>query len=58
LCPLPGLPNDATPRIRVRSGRRLRLRKRLKRHGISAIVLGSDTIKVLTHSKIPVLVHR
>jgi nucleotide-binding universal stress UspA family protein len=42
----------------VRSGRRLRLRKRLKRHGISAIVLGSDTIKVLTHSKIPVLVHR
>jgi nucleotide-binding universal stress UspA family protein len=28
------------------------------RHGISAIVLGSETIKVLTHSKIPVLVHR
>jgi nucleotide-binding universal stress UspA family protein len=28
------------------------------RHGISAIVLGSETVKVLTHSKIPVLVHR
>jgi nucleotide-binding universal stress UspA family protein len=27
------------------------------RHGISAIVLGSETVKVLTHSKIPVLVH-
>jgi nucleotide-binding universal stress UspA family protein len=28
------------------------------RHGISALVLGSETLKVLTHSKIPVLVHR
>ena len=28
------------------------------RHGISSIVLGSETVKVLTHSKIPVLVHR
>jgi nucleotide-binding universal stress UspA family protein len=28
------------------------------RHGIAAIVLGSETIKVLTHSQIPVLVHR
>lgn len=28
------------------------------RRGVSAIVLGSETIKVLTHSKIPVLVHR
>jgi len=28
------------------------------RHGISGIVLGSETIKVLTHCKIPVLVHR
>ena len=28
------------------------------RHGISAIVLGSETVKVLTHTKIPVLVHR
>jgi nucleotide-binding universal stress UspA family protein len=28
------------------------------RRGISAIVLGSETMKVLTHSKIPVLVHR
>ena len=28
------------------------------RHGISAIVLGSETVKVLTHSKIPILVHR
>jgi nucleotide-binding universal stress UspA family protein len=28
------------------------------RHGVSAIVLGSETVKVLTHSKIPVLVHR
>jgi len=27
-------------------------------HGISAIVLRSETVKVLTHSKIPVLVHR
>ena len=28
------------------------------RHGISAIVLGSETVKALTHCKIPVLVHR
>jgi nucleotide-binding universal stress UspA family protein len=28
------------------------------RHGIAALVLGSETAKVLTHSKIPVLVHR
>ena len=28
------------------------------RHGIAAIVLGSETVKVLTHAKIPVLVHR
>jgi nucleotide-binding universal stress UspA family protein len=28
------------------------------RHGVAAIILGSETIKVLTHSKIPVLVHR
>ena len=28
------------------------------RHGMSAIVLGSETVKVLTHSKIPVLVCR
>jgi nucleotide-binding universal stress UspA family protein len=28
------------------------------RHGVSAVVLGSETIKVLTHSKIPVLVCR
>jgi nucleotide-binding universal stress UspA family protein len=28
------------------------------RHSLSALVLGSETVKVLTHSKIPVLVHR
>lgn len=28
------------------------------RRGISAIALGSETVKVLTHCKIPVLVHR
>jgi nucleotide-binding universal stress UspA family protein len=28
------------------------------RRGIAAVVLGSETVKVLTHSKIPVLVHR
>jgi nucleotide-binding universal stress UspA family protein len=28
------------------------------RRGVSAVVLGSETVKVLTHSKIPVLVHR
>jgi len=28
------------------------------RSGMSAIVLGSQTVKVLTHSKIPVLVYR
>jgi nucleotide-binding universal stress UspA family protein len=28
------------------------------RHGVSAVVLGSETVKVLTHSKIPVLVFR
>jgi len=28
------------------------------RRGASAVVLGSETVKVLTHSKIPVLVYR
>jgi nucleotide-binding universal stress UspA family protein len=28
------------------------------RHGVSALVLGSETQKVLTHCKIPVLVYR
>jgi nucleotide-binding universal stress UspA family protein len=28
------------------------------RRGVSAILLGSETVKVLTHSNIPVLVHR
>ena len=28
------------------------------RHGFSAILIASETLKVLTHSKIPVLVHR
>jgi nucleotide-binding universal stress UspA family protein len=28
------------------------------RHGMAAVVLGSETVKVLTHSKIPVLVYR
>jgi nucleotide-binding universal stress UspA family protein len=28
------------------------------RHGISSIFLGSETVKVLTHCKVPVLVHR
>lgn len=28
------------------------------RRGVTALVLGSETVKVLTHSKIPVLVHR
>jgi nucleotide-binding universal stress UspA family protein len=28
------------------------------RRGISALVLGSETVKVLTHGKTPVLVHR
>ena len=28
------------------------------RRGVSAMVLGSETIKVLTHSSIPVLVYR
>jgi nucleotide-binding universal stress UspA family protein len=28
------------------------------RHGVAAIVLGSETVKVLTHCKIPVLVYR
>jgi nucleotide-binding universal stress UspA family protein len=28
------------------------------RHGIAALVLGSQTVKVLTHCKVPVLVHR
>ncbi len=28
------------------------------RRGVSAMVLGSETVKVLTHSKIPVLVYR
>ena len=28
------------------------------RRGVSAVVLGSETVKVLTHSKVPVLVYR
>jgi nucleotide-binding universal stress UspA family protein len=28
------------------------------RRGLSAVVLGSETVKVLTHSNIPVLVYR
>ncbi len=28
------------------------------RRGVAALVLGSETVKVLTHSNIPVLVHR
>jgi nucleotide-binding universal stress UspA family protein len=28
------------------------------RRGISALLLGSETVKVLTHSTIPVLVYR
>jgi nucleotide-binding universal stress UspA family protein len=28
------------------------------RRGVSAVVLGSETVKVITHSKIPVLVYR
>jgi nucleotide-binding universal stress UspA family protein len=28
------------------------------RRGVSAVLLGSETVKVLTHSKIPVLVYR
>ena len=28
------------------------------RHGVSAMLIGSETLKVLTHSKVPVLVHR
>jgi nucleotide-binding universal stress UspA family protein len=28
------------------------------RHGVAAVVLGSETVKVLTHSTIPVLVYR
>ena len=28
------------------------------RRGVSALVLGSETVKVLTHTKIPVLVYR
>jgi nucleotide-binding universal stress UspA family protein len=28
------------------------------RRGMSAIVLGSETVKVLTHSRIPVLLYR
>ena len=28
------------------------------RHGVAAILIGSETLKVLTHCRIPVLVHR
>jgi nucleotide-binding universal stress UspA family protein len=28
------------------------------RRGVAAIVLGSETLKVLTHSKVPVLVYK
>ncbi len=39
-------------------GRDLILMASHGRHGISALVFGSETVKVLTHCKIPVLVHR
>jgi nucleotide-binding universal stress UspA family protein len=42
----------------VSKGRDLIVMASHARHGISAIILGSETVKVLTHSKIPVLVHR
>jgi len=28
------------------------------RHGVAAVILGSETMNVLSHSKIPVLVYR
>jgi nucleotide-binding universal stress UspA family protein len=53
-----GIPYDAI--IKTASGKDcdLILMASHGRRGLSAIVLGSETAKVLTHSKIPVLVYR
>lgn len=51
-------PHDAIINAAERSGCDLIAMASHGRRGVAAIVLGSETLKVLTHSKIPVLVYR
>jgi nucleotide-binding universal stress UspA family protein len=51
-------PHDAIIKTAEKSGCDLIAMASHGRRGVAAIVLGSETMKVLTHSKIPVLVYR
>lgn len=51
-------PYDAIIKTANRSGCDLIAMASHGRRGVAAVVLGSETLKVLTHSKIPVLVYR
>jgi nucleotide-binding universal stress UspA family protein len=51
-------PHDAIINTAEKSGCDLIAMASHGRRGVAAIVLGSETLKVLTHSKIPILVHR
>jgi len=53
-----GLPYEGIIRVANAKNCDLILMASHGRRGVSAIVLGSETLKVLTHSKIPVLVYR
>ena len=53
-----GLPYEAIIKVANEKDCDLILMASHGRRGVSAIVLGSETLKVLTHSKIPVLVYR
>ncbi|MGB8400070.1 universal stress protein [Bradyrhizobium sp.] len=51
-------PYDAIIKTANKSGCDLIAMASHGRRGVAAVVLGSETLKVLTHSKIPVLVYR
>ncbi len=51
-------PHDAIVRVAEEKGCDLILMASHGRKGVSALLIGSETQKVLTHSKIPVLVYR
>ena len=51
-------PYEAIIRTAVARGCDLILMASHGRRGVSALLIGSETVKVLTHSKIPVLVYR
>jgi nucleotide-binding universal stress UspA family protein len=51
-------PYDAIIRLAEQKGCDLIMMASHGRHGVKALLIGSETQKVLTHSKIPVLVYR